>query len=72
MTQDETISVQVNGELREVPAGITVLGLLHFLGINEQRVAVEWNRDIVKPALWAEGKIQPGDEIEVVHFVGGG
>ncbi|MCW5964831.1 MAG: sulfur carrier protein ThiS [Bryobacterales bacterium] len=72
MKQEETIAIQVNGELRDVPTGLTMLGLLHFLGINEKRVAVEWNREIAKPALWAEGKIQPGDEIEVVHFVGGG
>lgn len=72
MNQKVTISVQINGELREVPAGLTVLSLLHWLEINDQRVAVEWNREIVKPERWAECPVEGGDEIEVVHFVGGG
>jgi len=69
---DTTIKVQVNGEPREVPAELAMLGLLRWLGINEKRVAVEWNRQIVKPERWQESRVENGDEIEVVHFVGGG
>jgi thiamine biosynthesis protein ThiS len=72
MTDKPTIPVRVNGEALTVPEGLTLLGLLHQLGINEKRVAVEWNRQIVKPQLWAESLVGPGDEVEVVHFVGGG
>ncbi len=72
MTKETTIAVQVNGELQTVPAGLTLLELLRHLGIHEKRVAVEWNRQIVKPELWAETAVHQGDEIEVVHFVGGG
>lgn len=72
MIVEATIPVRVNGESLRVPQGLTLLGLLHHLGINDKRVAVEWNRQIVKPPLWAESQLQPSDEIEVVHFVGGG
>lgn len=72
MSMESTVLVHVNGESRAVPIGLSLLALLHHLGINEKRVAVEWNRLIVKPDRWPECAIQDGDEIEVVHFVGGG
>jgi thiamine biosynthesis protein ThiS len=33
---------------------------------------VELNRAIVKRALWETTDVQPGAEIEIVMFVGGG
>ena len=66
------ISVTINGEPREVPAGLTMLALLRWLEINEKRIAVEWNRNILKPDRWEVEEVRAGDEIEVVHFVGGG
>jgi len=72
MAEAATIAVRVNGEEKQVPEGTTILALLHLLDINEKRVAVEWNRRIVKSDTWAASLVQSGDEIEVVHFVGGG
>lgn len=72
MNQQLTIQIQVNGEAKPVPAGLSLLELLHLLGINEKRVAVEWNRQIVRPDGWTATQVADGDEIEVVHFVGGG
>lgn len=72
MNEQTTITVHVNGESREIPGGLSLLGLLHELGINEKRVAVEWNRQIVRPDGWPHTMVAAGDEIEVVHFVGGG
>ncbi len=36
------------------------------------RVAVELNREIVPRARWAETPLHDGDQLEIVHFVGGG
>ena len=36
------------------------------------RVAVELNREIVARARWAETPVREGDQLEIVHFVGGG
>ena len=51
---------------------VTVRGLLEHLGLTEGPVAVEINRAVVPRARHAEHRVAPGDEIEVVHFVGGG
>jgi sulfur carrier protein len=64
--------VTVNGAARDVPDDVTVRGLIVHLGLTEGPVAVEVNRTVVPRARHAEHRVQPGDEIEVVHFVGGG
>lgn len=53
-------------------AGITVSGLLEQLQLQQNRVAVELNLEILPKARYADQVIQDGDRIEIVHFVGGG
>jgi thiamine biosynthesis protein ThiS len=64
--------VQVNGEPREVAAGITVTALLASLGLEGRPVAVERNAEIVPRAQHALTVLADGDQLEVVQFVGGG
>jgi len=66
------IEIVVNGEPRSVPDGFTVSELLDSLGLPADRVAVEYNREILKKDRWATTRLQPGDRLEIVHFVGGG
>ncbi len=66
------MTVQINGELREVPDGLTLAALLEWLKLPRDRVAVEQNLEIVPRARWNETPIQAGDHLEVVHLVGGG
>ena len=66
------MEVVLNGERRQVPDGLNLEGLLQHLGIKSERVAIEHNRRIVKRDDWAQAKVQAGDELEIVHFVGGG
>jgi len=64
--------VILNGEEREIPNGLTILGLLEYLKLNPERVAIERNREVIPRAAWATVKICEGDRLEIVHFVGGG
>jgi thiamine biosynthesis protein ThiS len=64
--------VTINGERRETPENLTVAGLLAHLGMPENRVAIERNRDILPRARWHETCVQPNDTFEIVQFVGGG
>ena len=66
------ISVEVNGEQRQIDSGLTVLEYLKALGIEPDRVAVELNRAILKKADWPQREIEAGAQLEIVHFVGGG
>jgi len=66
------MTIRLNGEAQEVPEGLTLAGLLEWLKLPADRVAVEHNLSIVHRDRWAETRLQPGDRLEVVHFVGGG
>jgi sulfur carrier protein len=66
------MQVRLNGELREVPDGVTVAGLLGHLGVKAQRVAVEVNETVVTKDRYETRAIGPGDSVEIVAFVGGG
>lgn len=64
--------VEVNGDAREVPEGITVADLLATLALAEGPVAVERNKLIVPRAEHGTTTLSDGDQLEVVQFVGGG
>jgi thiamine biosynthesis protein ThiS len=66
------IDVTINGELRTISDGRTVLDLLHELGLEPARVAVELDRHILKQPRWAETVLRAGAQLEIVQFVGGG
>ncbi|OHT19840.1 sulfur carrier protein ThiS [Edaphosphingomonas haloaromaticamans] len=72
MTIDGTIQLRVNGEHRRVPAGLTLAGLAADLGLDPAKVAVERNLEVVPRSTLTDVVIEDGDELEIVHFVGGG
>lgn len=67
-----TLTIQLNGQPREIPAGTTVAGLLALLEIATVRVAVERNREVVRRAAHDTCVLEAGDVVEIVSFVGGG
>jgi thiamine biosynthesis protein ThiS len=64
--------VTVNGEKKEIKDGSTILELIETLRLTPARVAVEVNREIVTRAKHGEHRLNAEDQIEIVHFVGGG
>ncbi|MBK8169884.1 MAG: sulfur carrier protein ThiS [Sandaracinaceae bacterium] len=64
--------ILVNGERKELKDRGTVLDLLVTMGLGTTPVAVERNHDIIPRAVHATTELADGDEVEVVHFVGGG
>ena len=66
------MQVRLNGELREIPDGTSVAGLLLHLGVKAPRVAVEVNDRVVTKDRYESQRIGPGDSVEIVAFVGGG
>ena len=66
------MKILVNGESREIPEGTTLQSLIDELGIAEKVMAAAINMEIVKKEQWSEHRLQEGDRIELLHFVGGG
>lgn len=66
------MQVVINGEGREIPDSLNIEELLRHLNLRVERVAVERNREIVKRERWGAVRLEAGDRLEIVHFVGGG
>jgi len=66
------LQLQVNGEPRTIPGPATLVDLLGHLTIDPRMVVVELNREIVRRPSLGEVTLKSGDQIELVHFVGGG
>ena len=66
------VRVIINGEPQSLSEGLSLADLLRQLDLNQRRIAVEVNREIVARELYTAHALTDGDEIEIVHFVGGG
>ena len=62
----------INGDEKSYPDALSLAELIEQLGMKGDRVAVELNREIVSRAQWPETRLNDGDKLEIVHFVGGG
>ena len=65
------MKITINGREQSCDSA-TLAQLIEHLGMKQDRVAVELNRNIVPRTQWQETKLSEGDQLEVVHFVGGG
>ena len=64
--------IQLNGEQHDIVAGITVAGLLQYLGVHLDQVAVEVNLEIMEKSGFETQILKEGDRVEVMSFIGGG
>jgi len=69
---DGTVSITVNGEHKRIAAGLSLADLASELGLVPEKVAVERNLEVVPRSTLKEVIVEDGDDIEIVHFVGGG
>lgn len=70
--QSTDIEITLNGKAAGVPDGSTILDLLNEKGLAERLVVVELNGTIVPRSSFSEIRFSAGDQVEIVHFVGGG
>jgi thiamine biosynthesis protein ThiS len=66
------MTLHINGEAREFSGELSLDVLLAKIGLKADRVAVELNRNIVPRDGWSSTTLHDGDQLEIVHFVGGG
>ena len=69
---EESISIQFNGKMIDVPHGTSISGLLDIAEMRNQLVAVEVNLEIVPQQEHKTHIVQQDDKIEAVTLVGGG
>ena len=68
----DSMTIKTNGEDRQIQRGSSLLNLLEALDLDPKTVVVELNRNIVRRTAFADTQLNNDDEVELVHFVGGG
>jgi len=66
------MKIRVNGKIKDVPDGLSVIQLMNHLKIDAQNVAVEHNGEILEDKALTQTILRPEDQLEIVRFVGGG
>ena len=69
---EDHVNLTLNGEPRDFAALASVSELVEALGLDDRKVAVERNLEIVPRSAYWNTPIADGDRIEIVHFIGGG
>ena len=66
------MKLTINGVITENVKAGTVRELLEDLKVDPDRVAVEVNLTVVRRAAYGQFRLNDGDVVEIVNFVGGG
>ena len=64
--------ISVNGKQQIVEEGTTVRELLNRMRVDSRKVAVEVNLEIVAKSAYDRTQLEEEDQVEIVHFIGGG
>ena len=64
--------IQLNGRKIELKNKYSISTMLKKYKIDSKKVAVELNRKIINQSKYKLIYIKDNDQIEVVHFIGGG
>ncbi|MEZ5490025.1 MAG: sulfur carrier protein ThiS [Gammaproteobacteria bacterium] len=66
------MEVLVNGKTVSLPEASSLAALIKTLSLQDSRVAVEVNRDIVPRSQYESTHLKNGDQVEIVQAIGGG
>lgn len=66
------IRIKVNGVAQDLERVVDLAELLEKLDLPTKRIAIELNKNVISRRKWHETSVHDMDELEVIHFVGGG
>jgi thiamine biosynthesis protein ThiS len=72
MKKIKKIKIRLNGKNKNIIEGYMLYDLVNELNLSIKKVAIELNREIIDKKKIKKIKLNNKDNIEVVHFIGGG
>ena len=72
MKNIKKIKIKINGKLSTIQDNVTLYSYLKKLKVPLKKVAIELNQEIVNKKYINKIKLKKNDNIEIVHFIGGG
>ena len=64
--------IQLNGKKITVKSNTTINDILKKFKLNNKKIAIEHNGTIISKTNYKKKYLKAGDNLEVVHFIGGG
>jgi len=72
MKNIKKIKIKLNGKQKQIPENFKIEKLINDLKIPIKKVAIELNQEILNKKKLHKIKLKKNDNIEIVHFIGGG
>ena len=66
------IKIRINGKIKLIESNQSLLKLIDNLKIPLKKVAIELNQEIINKKRIDKIYLKKNDQIEIVHFIGGG
>jgi sulfur carrier protein len=66
------MKILLNGESRALTNKACLKQLVSELGLDNKRLAIEVNQEIVPRSEYSTHLLQESDQVEIVHAIGGG
>lgn len=66
------MKIILNGEEIILDKQLNISNLLDKYSLDRRKIAVERNMEIVSQSSFEEVFVNEGDNIEIIHFIGGG
>lgn len=66
------MNIIVNGETHNVPENCSAAALIQILNMQNDKIAMEVNLEIVPRSHYETFLFKPEDQVEVVRAIGGG
>tara|TARA_B100000315_G_C14577203_1_gene588505 strand:- start:209 stop:418 length:210 start_codon:yes stop_codon:yes gene_type:complete len=66
------LKIKINGKSQVLEKAMTLFDLIKAKGLNQNRIAIEYNQNIIDKDSLSGILIKENDSIEIVNFIGGG
>ena len=66
------MQIELNGESTQIIDQCSITEILNILELQDKRVAVEVNREVIPRAQHMSFMLTAGDHVEIIQAVGGG
>lgn len=66
------IKIILNGEEKEFDKKLTISELIQKFELDAKKIAIELNLEIIDPKSYESKFLENNDNLEIVHFIGGG
>ena len=64
--------IQLNGKYINLKKNIAISQLLKKYKLNERKIAIELNKEIISKQKYNKTILKDKDNVEIVYFIGGG